>query len=38
MFPYLGSKQLNEISVADVKAVLVYVVGRYATDTAEKIR
>lgn len=38
VFPYLGSKQLNEISVADVKAVLAQVVERNATATAEKIR
>ncbi|WP_348773750.1 tyrosine-type recombinase/integrase [Kingella kingae] len=38
VFPYLGSKQLNEISVADVKAVLARVVERNATATAEKIR
>lgn len=38
VFPYLGNKQLNEISVADVKAVLTRIVERNATATAEKIR
>lgn len=38
VFPYLGSKQLNEISVTDVKAVLARVIERNAAVTAEKIR
>lgn len=38
VFPYLGEKQLNEISVADVKATLSRVVERNAAATAEKIR
>lgn len=38
VFPYLDSKQLDEISVADVKAVLSRVIERDAAATAEKIR
>lgn len=38
VFPYLGGKQLNEISVADVKAVLSRIVERNAAATAEKVR
>lgn len=38
VFPYIGGKQLNEISVADVKAVLSRVIDRNAAATAEKIR
>ena len=38
VFPYFGDKQLNEISVADVKATLSRIVERNAAATAEKIR
>ena len=38
VFPYIGKEQLNNISVADVKAVLARVITRNAIATAEKIR
>ena len=38
VFPYIGKEQLNNISVADVKAVLARVIARNAIATAEKIR
>ena len=38
VFPYIGNEQLNNISVADVKAVLARIIARNATATAEKIR
>ena len=38
VFPYIGKEQLNNISVADVKAVLDRVIARNAIATAEKIR
>ncbi|MDK4528589.1 integrase arm-type DNA-binding domain-containing protein [Kingella kingae] len=39
VFPHIGSKQLNDVSVAEVKAVLLRVIEqRKAPATAEKIR
>ncbi|MDO4694294.1 MAG: hypothetical protein Q4A62_06675 [Eikenella sp.] len=38
VFPAIGSRQIDEIGVADVKALVGCIVARGATVTAEKVR